>query len=69
MVHQKDLLHQTNILLVHHLKDSVLILRASGGSSLEGSDITISSEIIKNKNMCLRLFKCFHEAGDKDLLF
>ena len=40
---------------------------ASGGSSLEGSDITISSEIIKNKNMCLRLFKCFHEAGDKDL--
>ena len=40
---------------------------ASGGSSLEGSDITISTEILKNENMCLRLFKCFHEAGDKDL--
>ena len=41
--------------------------RASGGSSLEGSDIAISTEILKNENMCLRLFKCFHEAGDKDL--
>ena len=40
---------------------------ASGGSSLEGSDIAISTEILKNENMCLRLFKCFHEAGDKDL--
>ena len=40
---------------------------ASGGSSLEGSDIAISTEILRNKNMCLRLFKCFHEAGDKDL--
>ena len=40
---------------------------SSGGSSLEGSDIGISTEILKNKNMCLRLFKCFHEAGDKDL--
>ena len=40
---------------------------ASGGSSLEGSDIAISTEILENKNMCLRLFKCFHEAGDKDL--
>ena len=40
---------------------------ASGGSSLEGSDIAISTEILKNKNMCLRLFKCFHETGDKDL--
>ena len=40
---------------------------SSGGSSLEGSDIAISTEILKNKNMCLRLFKCFHEAGDKDL--
>ena len=39
----------------------------SRGSSLEGSDITISTEILENKNMCLRLFKCFHEAGDKDL--
>ena len=40
---------------------------SSGGSSLEGSDISISTEILKNENMCLRLFKCFHEAGDKDL--
>ena len=40
---------------------------SSGGSSLEGSDIAISTEILKNENMCLRLFKCFHEAGDKDL--
>ena len=40
---------------------------SSGGSSLEGSDIAISTEILKNKNMCLRLFKCFHEAGDKYL--
>ena len=40
---------------------------SSGGSSLEGSDIAISTEILKNDNMCLRLFKCFHEAGDKDL--
>ena len=40
---------------------------ASGGSSLDGSDIAISTDILKNKNMCLRLFKCFHEAGDKDL--
>ena len=40
---------------------------ASGGSSLEGSDIAISTEILKNENMCLRLFKCFHEAGDKDV--
>ena len=40
---------------------------ASGGSSLEGSDIIISTEILKHENMCLRLFKCFHEAGDKDL--
>ena len=40
---------------------------ASGESSLEGSDIAISTEILKNDNMCLRLFKCFHEAGDKDL--
>ena len=39
----------------------------SGGSSLEGSDITISTEVLKNENMCLQLFKCFHEAGDKDL--
>ena len=39
----------------------------TGGSSLEGSDIAISTEILKNKNMCLRLFKCFHEAGDKDM--
>ena len=39
----------------------------SGGSSLEGSDIAINTEILKNENMCLRLFKCFHEAGDKDL--
>ena len=38
-----------------------------GESSLEGSDIAISTEILKNENMCLRLFKCFHEAGDKDL--
>ena len=40
---------------------------SSGGSSLEGSDIGISTGILKNKNVCLRLFKCFHEAGDKDL--
>ena len=40
---------------------------SSGGSSLEGSDIAISTGILKNKNVCLRLFKCFHEAGDKDL--
>ena len=40
---------------------------ASGGSSLEGSDIAINTERLNNKNMCLRLFKCFHEAGDKDL--
>ena len=39
----------------------------SEGSSLEGSDIAISTEILKNENMCLRLFKCFHEAGDKDV--
>ena len=38
-----------------------------GGSSLEGSDIAINHEILTNANMCLRLFKCFHEAGDKDL--
>ena len=41
--------------------------RTFGGSSLEGSDTAISTEILKNENMCLRLFKCFHEAGDKDL--
>ena len=40
---------------------------SSGGSLLEGSDIGISTGILKNKNVCLRLFKCFHEAGDKDL--
>ena len=37
-----------------------------GGSSLVGANIAISTDILKNKNMCLRLFKCFHEAGDKD---
>ena len=31
------------------------------------SGVAISSEILQDKHMCLRLFKCFREAGDKSI--
>ena len=33
---------------------------------VDSEEISINTEILKNMQMCLRLFKCFHEAGDKD---
>ena len=44
--------------------------RIEYGESLpDRSSITISTEILKNIHMCLHLFKCFHEAGDKDMCY
>ena len=34
---------------------------------VETSSLCISTKILENRYMCLRLFKCFHEAGNKDM--
>ena len=38
-----------------------------GTSELAESGVAISNEFLQDKHMCLRLFKCFHEAGDKSI--
>ena len=35
----------------------------------ETSSMAINTEILKNELMCLHLFKCFHEASDKDMCY
>ena len=40
---------------------------ASKKCCIDCGDIFINTEILNNLQMCLRLFKCFHEAGDKDM--
>ena len=41
--------------------------RAFKKRCVDSEDISINTEILNNKQTCLRLFKCFHEAGDKDM--
>ena len=40
---------------------------ASKKRCIDSGDISINTEILNNLQACLRLFKCFHEAGDKNM--